>query len=145
MSKIKLTGGFSLMAEGVQTLKCTKCEYNEDFGKMSLTFENAKGQKHFENFNFLTVSGEENTGAANAFSSLAIALMGYDSDAEEVDSDDLVGKFVKTTICHETYTTKDGTTKTKTSKLKGAFWENATGFEDTATTDKFDLDELLAF
>ena len=60
MSRIALTGGFTPMPEGVHILCITKVEYDESFGKMSITLQNAAGQKHFENFRFLDANGEEN-------------------------------------------------------------------------------------
>ena len=122
MSRIALTGGFTIMPEGVHILCIKKIEYDESFGRMSITMENAEGQKHFENFRFLDSTGADNQKALSAFSALAKAAIG-DNDAEEVDTDELLGCFVKAEICHREYEDKDGKTKTATQKAPNTFWE----------------------
>lgn len=131
MSRIALTGGFTIMPEGEQILCITKVEYDESFGRMSVTMQNADGQRHFENFRFLDATGAENQKAIGAFSSLAKAAIG-DSNAEEVDTDDLVGCFVKAEISHREYEDKDGKMRTATQKAPGSWWETPTEEEVAA-------------
>ena len=149
MSRIALTGGFTPMPEGIHILKITKVEYDESFGRMSITMENAAGQRHFENFRFLDANGEENQKAIGAFSSLARAALG-DSEADEIDTDELVGYLVKGEISYRTYEDKEGKTRTATQKTPGTWWETPTdeeaeAFSATAKPEKkkMDLNSIL--
>lgn len=122
MSRIPLTGGFTLMPEGEAVLKIISATYKEDFGKVKLTLANAKGQKHFENFTLVDKDGNTNDGACGAFSALAKTAL-RNPDAEDVDVDELVGCYVKGEIAYRTYEDKDGNTKKTTTKAEGTYWE----------------------
>lgn len=148
MSKIKLGNGFTPMTEGQQILKIENAEYKEEFGKLKLTMVNAKGQKHFENYTFLNALGETVDGAIGAFSGLARAAMN-DSDIEDIDPTDLVGKYVSCVIAYREYEDKEGNKKRTTCKADGTWWESvadADKFDGNATVVKpkaIDLDDLL--
>lgn len=111
MAKIQLVEtGFSLISEGEHTFKITGVEYDEDFGRMQVQMVNQNGAKHTERYSFLRQNGELNEGAQKAFSFFAkTALNNF--DLEEIDSDDLVGCYVKAEIEHvesETISEKTG-------------------------------------
>ena len=71
MAKIGLTEGFTLIPEGTHVFKITEVNYKEDFGKMEVVMQTAKGQKHIERFSLLNKDGEPNQGGLNAFSYFA--------------------------------------------------------------------------
>ena len=128
MSRIPLTGGFTMMDEGEQILKITQAEYKEDFGKVKLTMQNAKGQKHFESFTLFDKNGEMNDGACGAFSALAKTAL-RNSDAEDVDVNELVGRYIKGEITYREYTNNDGVKKKATTKADGTWWEEVSDEE----------------
>lgn len=128
MSRIPLTGGFTMMSEGEQILKITEATYKEDFGKVKLTMANASGQKHFENFTLVNKDGDMNDGACNAFSALAKTAL-RDPDAEDVDVEELVGCYLKGEITYREYEDKNGVTKKATTKAEGTWWEEVSDAE----------------
>lgn len=135
MSRIPLTGGFTMMERGEQILKITSAEYKEDFGKVKLTMQNAKGQKHFENFTLVNNNGETNDGACGAFSALAKTAL-RNTDADDVDVTELVGCYIKGEIDYREYENKDGVTKKATTKAEGTWWEEVSDEEIAAFEGK---------
>lgn len=99
MAKIKLTGGFKPLAEGVYIFKVTEAEFKEEFGKLSCTLETEKGEKVFNNYNFGAKG--ENEKSINAFSFFAHKVLN-DPTADEIDHTDLIGKFVQAEVVHTT-------------------------------------------
>lgn len=100
MAKIGLSNGFSLIPKGMQVFRIVEVNYKEDFGKMEITLQTAKGQKHVERFSLLDKNGEANQGALNAFSYFAKTAMN-DYSLEEIDHEDLVGCFIKCDVDYE--------------------------------------------
>ena len=100
MAKIKLSeGGFTPIPEGTHIFKITKVTYDEDFGKLEAEMITASGQKHTERFSLVKDDGEINEGALNAFSYFAkTALNNFNLD--EIDHDELVGKYIKAEVTH---------------------------------------------
>jgi len=123
MSRITLTGGFSLMPEGDYVFKIVEAEYKEDFGKIKITMENEAGKKHFENFTIVDAKGNVNDAASGAFSALAKTAMD-DNTLTDIDPEELVGKYLKGLIAHREYTATDGTVKKSTTKAPGTWWEH---------------------
>ena len=99
MARIPMTGGFQIMPEGVQVLKITKAEYDEDFGKAIFTLENAKGQTCQERFGLLNQDNTPNEKALNAFSFFAKTAMN-DFDLVDVDPVELVGHYIRAEVIH---------------------------------------------
>ena len=99
MARITMTGGFQIMPEGEQVLKITTAEYDEDFGKVTLTLANAKGQTCQERFSLLNQDGTPNEKALGAFSFFAKNAMN-DFDMEDVDPVELVGHYIKAEVIH---------------------------------------------
>lgn len=100
MAKIGLTEGFSLIPEGTHVFKITEVNYKEDFGKMEVVMQTAKGQKHIERFSLLNKDGESNQGGLNAFSYFAKTALN-DFSLSEIDEQDLVGHFIRCEVEHE--------------------------------------------
>ena len=99
MARIPMTGGFQMMPEGEQVLKITKAEYDEDFGKAIFTLENAKGQTCQERFGLLNNDNTPNEKALGAFSFFAKTALN-DFDIEDVDPEELVGRYIKAEVIH---------------------------------------------
>ena len=109
MARIPMTGGFQMMPEGEQVLKITAAEYDEDFGKAIFTLANAKGQTCQERFSLLNNDNTPNERALNAFSFFAKTALN-DFDIEDVDPQELVGRFIKAEVIHNKVpSTKDPT------------------------------------
>ena len=90
MAKIGLTEGFTLIPEGTHVFKITEVNYKEDFGKMEVVMQTAKGQKHIERFSLLNKDGEPNQGGLNAFSYFAKTALD-DFTVKDIDDQELVG------------------------------------------------------
>ncbi len=109
MARIPMTGGFQIMPEGEQVLKITKAEYDEDFGKVTFTLENAKGQSCQEMFSLLNQDNTPNEKALGAFSFFAKTAMN-DFDMEDVDPAELVNRYLRAEVIHNKVpSTKDPT------------------------------------
>ena len=99
MARIPMTGGFQIMPEGEQVLKITAAEYDEEFGKVSFTLANAKGQTCQERFSLLNQDNTPNEKALNAFSFFAKNAMN-DFDMEDIDPVELIGHYIKAEVIH---------------------------------------------
>ena len=99
MARIPMTGGFQIMPEGEQVLKITKAEYDEDFGKAIFTLTNAKGQTCQERFSLLNQDNTPNEKALGAFSFFAKTAMN-NFDLEDVDPEELVGRYIRAEVIH---------------------------------------------
>ena len=99
MARIPMTGGFQIMPEGEQVLKITAAEYDEDFGKVFITLENAKGQSCQERFSLLNQDNTPNEKALGAFSFFAKTAMN-DFDLVDVDPVELVGHYIRAQVIH---------------------------------------------
>lgn len=149
MSKIPLTGGFKPLDEGVYIFKVDSVKYDEKFGKLTIKFVTKDGKTHSEQFGFLTDKGKPNDGAMNAFSFLAKTLLN-DFDREEVDEEELVGRFVKCSIEHQVVEGNDGRVRTYAHLGKdktvayGFDEEEEQPAEETAEKPKTDMDSLKA-
>lgn len=96
---IKLMASTSKIPDGVKILKVSKVEYKADFGKLKIFYEDKDGNTDMEQFSFLKNSGEVNEGALKAFSFRARVILD-DFDIEEVDHEDLIGKYFKAKVSH---------------------------------------------
>ena len=155
MAKIKLSEGFSLIPKGEQIFKITKSTYDEDFGKLEVEMITKSGQKHIERFSLIGNDGEINEGAQNAFSYFAkTALNDYTLD--EIDTDDIVGCYIKCTVEHDVRPHRDDPNKTVTF-IRLAEKYPADGFDEVEKSTKkgnkpatkpaakveFNLDDIL--
>jgi hypothetical protein len=104
-----MTAGFQRIPEGVHVLKITKAEYDEDFGKVTFTLENVKGQSCQERFSLLNQDNTPNEKALGAFSFFAKTAMN-DFDLVDVDPVELVGRYIRAEVIHnQVPSTKDPT------------------------------------
>ena len=131
MARIPMTGGFQIMPEGEQVLKITKAEYDEDFGKAIFTLANAKGQTCLERFNLLNQDNTPNEKALGAFSFFAKTAMN-DFDLEDVDPEELVGRYIRAEVIHNKVASREDPTKTKTFVNLGSK-SHADGFDGVPT------------
>ena len=100
MAKIGLTSGFQLIPEGSHVFQIVKVEYDEEFGKMAVTMQTVDGLQHIERFSLLKKDGEVNDGAMNAFSYFAKVALN-DFSVQEIDEQDLKGRFMRCQVEHE--------------------------------------------
>ena len=150
MAKMKLSEStFKLIPEGVTVFKVTKVDDSkyEDFGKLAVTMQTVKGETHTENFALIKQGGELNEGALKAWSYFArTCLNNYQAD--EIDTQDIVGCYIQATVKHETYTRiKGDNAGKKGTAVRLNDYTPATGFaannaDDSDTDDTEDLDDL---
>lgn len=118
MAKMKLAeSNFKLIPEGVTTFKVVEVNDSkyEDFGKLEVKLQTAKGETHIERFGLTKNNGEVNEGALKAWSYFARTCLN-NFNADEIDTQDIVGCYVTATVKHESYTyEKDGETKKGTN------------------------------
>ncbi len=110
MAKIQLSesnGQFISEAGEKILLVITKTNYDTTYGKVEIELKNERGEVVNNNFNLIDNDGEQSEGAIKAFSYFGRAALG-DWKVEEIDPDDLVGKFIRADI-----TMKVGTKPTK--------------------------------
>ena len=144
MARIPMTGGFQIMPEGEQVLKVTKAEYDEDFGKLIFTLENVKGQTCQERFSLLNQDNTPNEKALGAFSFFAKTAMN-NFDLEDVDPEELVGRYIRAEVIHNKVPSTQDPTKMKTFVNLGSK-SPADGFDGApapAAKPALDLSALL--
>ncbi len=147
MAKMKLSEStFKMIPEGVTTFKVMEVDDSkyDDFGKLAVKLQTAKGETHVETFTLLNGKGELNEGALRAWSYFArICLNNFQAD--EIDTQDIVGCYVTATVKHEEYTkTKGEKAGEKGKKAKLSDYTTATGFNanSKAEPDEDDLDDI---
>lgn len=155
MAKIKLSdNNFKIIPEGVTTFKIMEVDDSkyEDFGKLSVKMQTAKGETHTETFTLTKKSGELNEGALKAWSYFARICLN-NSSADEIDTQDIVGCYITVTVKHEkSEGTGDNAGKTYTNVRLNDF-TTASGFgvgakanvEVESEDDIDDLDDLDNF
>ena len=149
MAIIKLSEAtFSLIPEGVTVFKVVEVDDSkyEDFGKLAVKLQTAKGQAHTETFTIVKANGELNEGALKAWSYFArTCLNNYSVD--EIDSHDIVGCYLKATVKHEEFTFTKGDKAGQTGKkvrLKDYATASAFGTNNNVADDEdIDLDSEL--
>lgn len=118
MAKMKLSeSNFKLIPESTTTFKVVEVNDSkyEDFGKLEVKLQTAKGETHIERFGLTKNNGEINEGALKAWSYFARTCLN-NFNADEIDTQDIVGCYVTATVKHESYTyEKDGETKKGTN------------------------------
>ena len=151
MAKMKLSeSAFSLIPEGTTIFKVMSVDDSkyEDFGKLSVKLQTAKGETHTENFSLIGKNGNLNEGALKAWSYFArVCLNNFQAD--EIDTQDIVGCYIQATVKHETYTKTKGDNageEGKAARLND--YTTATGFGGNATEEDVededdDLDDFL--
>lgn len=156
MAKMKLSEStFSLIPEGSTIFKVVEVDDSkyDDFGKIAVKLQTAKGETHTENFTLVKANGELNEGALKAWSYFArVCLNNFQAD--EIDTQDIVGCYIQATVKHETYTrTKGDKAGTEGKAVRLNDYTTASGFSgakgaqavenDTDEDDSDDLDNFL--
>lgn len=146
MAKIHIgpNTGYTPIPEGPATFKVVAATYDPDFGKVEVELITETGKKQTERFGLLNAQGEVNEGGNNAFGYFSRAILD-DFETEDIDIDDLVGRYFTATVKHDVKPHRDDPTRTVTwIKLNDI--KTAKGFAATAvksTTKKPSLDDLL--
>lgn len=92
MAIIKLSNtGYTRIPEGWHTFEVIASEYNEDFGKITISLKTENGLTHKETFTLINSIGEPNEKAINAFTMFAKNCMN-DFSLTEVDEQKLIGR-----------------------------------------------------
>ena len=105
MAKMKLSEStFTLIPEGSTIFKVMKVDDSkyEDFGKLAVKLQTAKGETHTETFSLIKGNGDLNEGALKAWSYFARTCLN-NFQADEIDTQDIVGCYIQATVKHETY------------------------------------------
>ena len=145
MAKMKLSEStFSLIPEGTTIFKVMSVDDSkyEDFGKLAVKLQTAKGETHTETFSLINAkTGEINEGALKAWSYFArVCLNNYQAD--EIDTQDIVGCYIQATVKHETFTrTKGDKAGTEGTSVRLNDYTSAIGFGGAAQTEDADLDD----
>lgn len=153
MAKIKLLEStFSLIPEGTTIFKVMEVDDTkyEDFGKIAVKMQTAKGEKHTETFSMLKKDGEVNEGALKAWSYFARTCLN-NFQADEIDTQDIVGCYIKATVKHETFTRtqgenagKEGTSvRLNDYNTASGFNANSEALEETEDDDIDNLDDFF--
>lgn len=155
MAKMKLSeSAFTLIPEGVTTFKVMEVDDTkyEDFGKLAVKLQTAKGETHTETFTLIDNNGNLKEGALKAWSYFARTCLN-NFQADEIDTQDIVGCYIQATVKHETYTrTKGDKAGTEGTAVRLNDYTTATGFgvgaiaedvEDDIDDDTDDLDDFL--
>ena len=153
MAKMKLSEStFTLIPEGTHTFKIMEVDDTkyEDFGKIAVKLQTAKGETHTENFTLIKANGDLNEGALKAWSYFARTCLN-NFRADEIDTQDIVGCFITATVKHETYTrTKGEKAGTEGTSVRLNDYTTASGFGSVvaeaadAEDDIDDLDDFLS-
>lgn len=152
MAKMKLSEStFTLIPEGVTTFKVMEVDDTkyEDFGKIAVKMQTAKGETHTETFSLIKANGDLNEGALKAWSYFARTCLN-NFRADEIDTQDIVGCFITATVKHETYTrTKGEKAGTEGTSVRLNDYTTASGFGSGAAksveSDEENIDDLDDF
>ena len=149
MAKIKLAEQtFTLIPEGVTTFKVMEVDDSkyEDFGKLEVKLQTAKGETHVERFTLINGKGELNEGALKAWSYFARVCLNNMS-VDEIDTKDVVGCYITAKVVHEKYTrTKGEKAGQEATTVRLSDYATASGFavqEALDGSDDEDLDNFL--
>lgn len=146
MAKVQLSERkFILIPEGTTTFKIVKVDDSkyEKFGKLEVKMQTAKGETHIESFTLLKNNGDLNEGALKAWSYFARTCLN-NFQADEIDTQDIVGCYIVATVKHESYEKKDGGEGTAVRlndySTASSFGEDSD--EENPVDDLDDLDDL---
>lgn len=156
MAKMKLSEStFTLIPEGVTIFKVMEVDDSkyEDFGKLAVKLQTAKGETHTENFTLIDNNGNLKEGALKAWSYFARTCLN-NFQADEIDTQDVAGCYIQATVKHESYTrTKGDKAGTEGTAVRLNDYTTATGFagvvdvendeDDFEETSVDDLDDFL--
>lgn len=127
--KRKASEGYPLIPEGEQVVRIKSVDDKdyEKFDKMTIVVEDVSGAAANVNFNFVNDDGSTNPAADGQFTRIGRAALD-DQTLDEIDSDELPGKFILVEIEHNEG--KKGGTFANIKKILG----HAEGFPAGART-----------
>ena len=145
MAKMKLSeGGFKVIPEGTTVFKVVEVDDSkyEDYGKLAVKLQTAKGETHTETFSLIKGNGDLNEGALKAWSYFARTCLN-NFQADEIDTQDIVGCYIQATVKHETYIkTKGDNAGDEGKAVRLNDYTTATGFGGKAPESvEEDIDE----
>ena len=144
MAKMKLSeSGFTMIPEGTHTFKVMEVDDSkyEDFGKLAVKLQTADGKTHTEMFSLTKTNGELNEGALKAWSYFARTCLN-NFQADEIDTQDIVGCYITATVKHETYIrTKGEKAGTEGTNVRLNDYTTASGFGSKVEADLIEDDE----
>ena len=148
MAKMKLSeSAFKIIPEGATVFKVVEVDDTkyEDYGKIAVKLQTAKGETHTENFTLLKNDGSLNEGALKAWSYFArTCLNNYQAD--EIDTQDVVGCYLGATVKHEKYTrTKGDRAGEEGTAVRLNDYTTASGFGGKAAAEVDEDDDLDGF
>ena len=100
MAKISLMAKFHALEEGFYKFKITDAKFDAVKNRVTIELMTEAGETHREIFSFEKKDGGKNEAALWAFSNFVQIAM-QDDNITEVDTDDLVGKYIQGTIEHQ--------------------------------------------
>ena len=141
MAKFTLSkpNGFTLIPEGFHVFKIVEVDMSkyDDYGKIAINMETANGQKHTERFSLTDNKGEMNEKAYNAFSYFCrTALNDYKND--DIDTDDLIGRYIRAEVKHVESTTINERTGKPYVNVTLGDKEPALGFDSDDASDELE-------
>ena len=150
MAKMKLSETtFTLIPEGTTIFKVVAVDDSkyEDFGKLEVKLQTAKGESHTEKFTLIKNNGDLNEGALKAWSYFARTCLN-NFQADEIDTQDIVGCYIQATVKHEEFeSNKEPGKMLKSVRLND--YSTAIGFAGASVNDAEedieDLDDLDDF
>ena len=145
MAKFTLSkpNGFTLIPEGFHVFKIVEVDMSkyDDYGKIAINLETVNGQKHTERFSLTDNKGELNEKAYNAFSYFCrTALNDYKND--DIDTDDLIGRYIRAEVKHVESTTINERTGKPYVNVNLGDKEPALGFDGASDDESDELEEL---
>ena len=145
MAKVKLSDStFRMIPEGTYVFKVMEVndENYEDFGKLEVKLQTAKGETHIERFGLQTKDGEVNEGALKAWSYFARTCLN-NFQADEIDTQDIVGCYITATVKHETYTRTQGEKKgQEATTVRLNDYTTASGFGSVTSEPEVEDDDI---
>lgn len=148
--RISIRNTFTVLPEGTDVFRVYKVETNEDFGKITVHFVNAKGLVTREQYSLKKQDDSLNEAALNSFSYMAKNVLNRFEEFE-IEPEELVDHYVKATVKHQQVQSKTDPSRINTYAHLGN-WEVADGFETEDVNpralslgheEKVDLDSLL--
>lgn len=145
MAKMKLSEdtGFVLIPEGVHVFKVMEVDDSkyEDFGKVVVKLQTADGKTLSKTFSFYKGKGEINEGTLKAWSYFARTCLNNFS-ADEIDTQDIVGCYIKTTITHQEFeSNKEAGKMLKSANIELFESEPASGFGSTKKAESSPVED----
>ena len=153
--KIKLTEtGYSLIPKGVTIFKVVEVDDSkyEKFGKITVKLQTKEGKTLLKTFALTKIvkgKAEINYGMMKAWSYFAKTCLN-DFSTEEIDTQDIVGCYIKVPVEHETYTRTKGdhagedTTVENIKLFEAEHVDGFSGAEETEESETDDLDDFLS-